>query len=344
MRIAQLSPIWLPVPPTGYGGTERIVSYLTEGLVKRGHDVTLFASGDSQTTATLEAFFPKALGNSGEIQKNPLLPLIHILECFKHASEFDIIHSHTQYLGFFFADLTTTPVVHTLHGSFTEEDVPSEKRIVLRRFQKQHFISISNDQRKALPKLNYAATVYNGIPIEEFAFNPKGGEYLAWLGRITSKKGVTDAIRVAKELGMPLKIAAFIDPVEEAYFEREVKSLIDRKQIEFLGELSKEEKSTFLGNALCLLFPISWREPFGMVMVESMATGTPVIAYRQGSVPEVVLNGKTGFVVDTEEEMAARIADIEKIDRLTCRRHVEEHFTVDKMVEGYEEAFSKILS
>lgn len=344
MRIAQLAPIWLPVPPPGYGGTERIVSYLTEALVSRGHDVTLFATGDSQTKAQLEAFFPKALGIDVEPQKSPLLALVHILECFKHAGEFDIIHSHVQYLGMFFAELTKTPIVHTLHGSFTEEDVAPDKRVVLRRFQNQRFISISNNQRLALPKLNYVATVYNGIPIEEFDFNQDGGDYLAWIGRITGKKGVVDAIKVAKYLNMKLKIAAFIDPLEQTYFEREVKPLIDGKQIEFLGELSKEEKSEFLGRARCLLFPIKWREPFGMVMVESMATGTPVIAYNSGSVPEVVVDSVTGFVVNTAEEMAAKVGQIDKIDRLACRKHVESNFTIEEMVDGYEQAYLKILS
>lgn len=344
MRIAQLAAPWIAVPPKGYGGAERIVYFLTEELVRRGHKVTLFATGDSKSSGQLSPFFPKALGNDGTYKSaHPFMSFLQCSSCFERAAEFDVIHNHLQYQTLFFTDFVKTPVVHTLHGSFNINEVAEDRRLTLSKFKHQDFVSISNAQRANLPDLNYIATVYNGIKIEEFEFSFESGNYLAWLGRITPKKGVTEAIKVARALGMKLKIAAFIDPVDRDFFEKEVKPLIDGRFIEFVGELDSRGKSDFLKNALCVLFPISWHEPFGMVMVEAMTTGTPVIAFNFGSVPEIVINGVTGFVVENIGEMIEKVKEIGKIDRGKCRKHVEDNFTVEKMVKGYEEVYEKIL-
>jgi glycosyltransferase involved in cell wall biosynthesis len=361
MKIAQLVSPWISVPPEGYGGTELIAHYLTEELVKRGHEVTLFASGDSKTNAKLHYVFPEALGNSGEIKQQPLNPLLHYIECFERAKDFDIIHNHAQYTAMFLADLVSTKVIHTIHGSFSKEDVPGEeKRLTLRKFSDHNFVSISNSQRKGLEDINYVATVYNGIDLKEFVFNDKKGEYILWFGRVTKKKGPIDAIEAAKRLEMKLVLCGAIDPVDRPFFETEVKPLIDGEQIIFHEEVKREEKANFYRGALCTLYPIHWEEPFGLVMAESMACGTPVIAYNHGSVSEVVKDGVTGFVVESEGEdkpsegsltltqkgvkgMVEGIKRIGGIDRSVCRRHVEENFTVEKMVDNYEAVYSKVL-
>lgn len=352
MRIAQLVPPWIAVPPAGYGGTERIASYLTEGLVAKGHSVTLFASGDSKTAAKLHATFPEALGNSGELKNNPLLQLLGVFDCFKEYSNFDIIHNHAGQVAMFLTELVSIPVVHTLHGTIVINEVPAEKKLTMEKFKHQRFVSISNNQRMGYPDLNFVATVYNGIPIEEFAFNPHGGNYMAWLGRITPKKGVVDAIEAAKQTGLNLKISAFVDPIDKPFFETEVQSKIDGKSVELLPEQDKHGKSDFLGGARVMLFPITWHEPFGMVMTEAMATGTPVVAYNNGSVPEVIVDGVTGYIVDPALGKDGLIEAVKKIYnmgeeeynkmRLACRKHVEDNFTIAKMVSGYERVYEKI--
>jgi len=343
MKIALLAPPYLPVPPVGYGGTERIVHFLAEGLVKKGHKVILFASGDSQTSAKLYSTFAKSLGNSGETKDKPLYPLLSYIDCFSRASDFDIIHNHAQYYAMFLADLVKTPVVHTIHGSFAKGEVPEDKRMTLERFRKHYFVSISFNQREPLPDLNWVETVYNGIDISEYPFSGKKGDYLLWVGRITWKKGPVEAIEVAKRLKMKLKIAAVIDPVDQEFFEKEVAPLVDGKLIEFIGELPEKEKGSVYGNAYCTLYPIHWHEPFGLVMAESLACGTPVVAFNIGSVPEVVLDGKTGYVVEDTRQMVEAVKKIETIDRALCRKVVEEKFTIEKMVEGYEKVYEKIL-
>lgn len=358
MRIAQLAPPWLPVPPLAYGGTEIIVHALTEGLVKRGHEVTLFASGDSKTAARLSYVFETALGNSGDTKKEPLHPLLHYIECFDRAAEFDIIHNHAQYYAMFLSHLVKTPVVHTIHGSYSPEYTPEEKINTLKRFKEHNFISISNSQRNDLPELNYLATVYNGIDTNEFGFSPEKGEYLLWMGRITNKKGPVDAIHAARRLNMKLRIVAAIDPSEEAYFINEVKPLIDGELVTFVGEVNKTEKVFYYKNALVTLFPIEWEEPFGLVMTESMSCGTPVIAYNHGSVPEIVKDGKTGFIVNSKDGKTGNFLIKEtgvdgliegvrrvmtQINRIDCRNHVLNNFTVEQMIDGYEEVYKKIL-
>lgn len=347
MKIAILAPPYLSVPPKRYGGTERIVSLLTEGLVTRGHDVTLFASGDSVTSAKLVSIFEKELGNDGTKKGSVLLPLLHYRECFRRQEEFDLIHSHAQYFGLFFAESCRTPVVHTWHGSYYEGEVPEEKRRVLRTFANQKFISISQNQTLAIPELSYAGTVYNGLSLSDYPFreHPSGG-YLLWAGRINEKKGPLAAIQTAKMLGLPLKMAAAIDPVDRPYFEEVIKPEIDTTQISFHGECSREDMAELYGNALATLYPITWHEPFGLVMIESMACGTPVVAYDMGAVPEVVQDKKTGFVIPKEkgvQGLVKALAAIDTISRQECRRHVETHFTDTRMVDGYEEIYKRLV-
>lgn len=351
MNIALLSGPWIAVPPEGYGGIEVVVSHLAEGLVKRGHDVTVFATGDSHTSAHLSYYFDTARGNDWDVKENPYTLLFHLHEFFdvvrkKHV---DIIHNHAQYIPQFFLDLQDTPFVHTLHGAFYEDLVApsgyiSEKRDVLKRFKSQPYVSISNKQREGMNDLNYIQTVYNGVDISHYSFTKQPSNYLAWLGRITPNKGVDTAIHVAKKAGIPLKISAVVDETDREYFEKTIQPLLD-KDVEFIGQLKTgEEKSAFLGNAVATLFPIRWHEPFGLVMAESMACGTPVVGFNKGSVPEVVVHGKTGYVVETEDDMVEAVGKIDAIDRQTCRNHVEKHFSVDAMVDGYVEVYEKVIA
>ena len=365
MKIAQLAPPWLSVPPKGYGGTELIVSYVTEELVKRGHDVTLFASGDSKTSAKLFSVFDKAIGNSGELKNQPLNPLLHYIECFQRADEFDIIHNHAQYYAMFLADLVKTPVVHTIHGSFSKDDVPQEeKRQTLRKFKNHNFVSISNSQRRGLESLNYVATVYNGIDMSEFSFSDRKGSYLCWMGRVTEKKGPVDAVETARVLNMELKLAGTVDTIDREYCDHIFYPLIakDKHQLlEFREGINRREKNDLYRNAICTLYPIHWEEPFGLVMAESMACGTPVVAYNRGSVPEILRDGLTGFIIDPDDKdrlgkgswivkkqgiegLVEAVRRIEEIDRKNCRKHVGDNFTVEKMVDGYERVYDQLIN
>lgn len=347
MRIALLAPPYLPVPPVGYGGTEKIVSLLADGLVEKGHDVTLFATGDSLTKAKLVSIFPKALGNSGLTKHDALLPLQHFAHCFRQASQFDIIHNHAQYLAMFLADFCPTPVVHTIHGSFYEGEVPQEKRDVLHMFARHNFVSISNNQRKGLSELNYVGTVYNGLVPEEYTYNENPqGQYLLWVGRITEKKGPAAAIEVSKRMKIPLVIAAAVDPLDKPYFDAIVKPQIDGKLITFVGELTHETLDHLYGNAMATLFPIHWHEPFGLVMIESMACGTPVVAYDMGSVSEVIKDGKTGFIIPLGagiEGLMHGVGRVETLQRGDCRLRVSELFSKETMVNGYISVYKRIL-
>lgn len=347
MKIALLAPPYLSVPPKAYGGTEKIVSLLADGLVDLGHDVTLFATGDSRTRAKLASIYPEELGNSGFNKDLPYLPLIHYNECFRRADEFDIIHNHAQYLAMFQAQFCKTVVVHTIHGSYYPGEIPEEKRKVLEVFKKHNFVSISDNQRGGMPDLNFAGTVYNGLDIDKFDYieKPKG-DYLLWVGRIVAKKGLIEAIETAKILKFPLVIAAAIDPADRPYFEKEIKPHIDGKLISYIGEITHETSSGLYGNALATLFPITWHEPFGLVMVESMACGTPVVAYNYGSVPEIVENEKTGFIVDSEIGVVGlvhAVREIGRIQRGDCRARVIDKFSKEKMVSGYNDVYKKIL-
>ena len=356
LKIAQIAPPWISVPPKKYGGTELIVSHLTEELVKRGHQVTLFASGDSITKAKLVSVWPKALYQEGVPWTDALYPLLHAFVAFEKSEKFDIIHNHFSYFGLPFSSLIKTPMATTYHGNFTSIKSNLARRRILEKFRKNNFISISDSQRKSADKinLNFVGTVYNGIDLKEFKFNNKSQNYLAWLGRITESKGIFEAIQAAKRAKMVLKIAAKVDknyrPDVEFYNEK-IKPLIDGKQIQYLGEINSRKRNNLLRNAKALLFPIKWEEPFGLVMAEAMACGAPVIAFRRGSVSEVVEHNKTGFIVPpfnknkkpNIEGLVEAIKKIDQVDRRECRKRVEENFTIDKMADGYEKIYYKIL-
>ena len=346
MKIALLAPPYLSVPPKRYGWTEKIVSLLADGLVERGHDVTLFATGDSLTRAKLVSIFPEELGNSGLKKDDGLLPLINYSNCVKHSKEFDIIHNHGQYLAMFATDASSVPVVHTIHGSYYKGEVPEEKREVLKFFSGNKFVSISDNQRGGFPELNFVGTVYNGIDLSKFTYNEKPrGDYILWVGRIVAKKGVMEAIQTAKEVNIPLVIAAAIDPADMPYYEREVRPHIDGKLVSYIGEINQHSSDELYGNALCTLFPISWHEPFGLVMVESMACGTPVVAYNIGSVPEIITHEKNGFIVEIESGVDGLVHAVRRtgeIKRGDCRLHVENNFSAEKMVIGYENIYKKL--
>jgi glycosyltransferase involved in cell wall biosynthesis len=338
MKIAQVAPLWERVPPPTYGGIELVVSHLTDELVRRGHEVTLFASGDSQTLANLEAVYPRALRLDPHVKEYAVYEMLELSQVYQRAAEFDIIHSHVGISALSLASLVSTPTVHTLHGNFTKDN-----RIAFSHHKKQPYISISNAQRQI--DLNYFDTVYNGINPEDYPFKkqPQEPGYLAFLGRFSPDKGPHHAIAIAKQSGWRLKMAGKIDLVDSKFFEQEIAPHIDGQQIEFIGEVNLVQKAELLGNAAITLFPITWQEPFGLVMIESMATGTPVIAMNLGSVPEVIADGETGFVCQNYDQMAEMIPQALKLNRQTCREYVENKFSVAQMVNGYEAIYEQII-
>lgn len=344
MRIAQVAPLWERVPPPAYGGTELIVGLLTDELVRRGHEVTLFASGDSQTLAKLEAVSPQALRKFDETVTPHHLHIIYqtlqLNKIMEQASEFDIIHSHIGFPLFPYANLLKIPTVHTIHGI-----VPAFEEDLWRSVSKQNFISISNSQRRNDLGLNYVATVYNAINTNNFPFysSPVHPPYLAFLGRMSAEKGPHLAVEIAKRTGLPLKMAGKIDPVDREFFNKEIEPFIDGKQIEFLGEADHSMKCELMGNAIATLFPITWPEPFGLVMIESMILGTPVIAMEMGSTREVIADSKTGFLCHSVSECVAGVERLGEISRHDCRDHVMANFSVRHMVDGYEAVYQKLL-
>lgn len=339
MKIAQVAPLHESVPPRCYGGTERVVSYLTEELVRQGHDVTLFASGDSRTRAKLCSTVPKSLRLGGE-EYNPLIYNTLLLDqVSRRADEFDVIHYHIDFLHFNISRLLNVPQLTTLHGRLDINDLVP----IFREFREMPVVSISNDQRKPLPFINWLATVYNGLPTDAYKLYPEPGKYLAFLGRISPEKRVDRAIEIAIRTGMPLRIAAKVDKVDVEYFDNEIKPLLAHPLIEYVGEINEQEKDEFLGNAYALLFPIDWPEPFGLVMIEAMACGTPVIAFQRGSVSEVMSEGKVGFIVNTVEEAVAAVEKIDFIDRCYCRRVFDERFSAECMANNYVKAYEKVI-
>jgi len=342
MRIAQVAPLYERVPPRLYGGTERVVAYLTDELVRRGHDVTLFASGDSGTRARLVAAVPEALRLS-PAGADPLPPhVVQLSQVFERAGEFDVIHCHVDTLALPFSRLVATPVVHTLHGRL---DLPSLPPLFA-HFRDVPLVSISDAQRRPLAHLGlaWAATVHHGLPLAQYPFSPQGGDYLAFLGRVSPEKGLDVAIALAREVGIPLRIAAKVDSLDRPYFEREIVPLLRGPLVEFLGEIGDGEKPAFLGGARALLFPVDWPEPFGLVMIEALACGTPVIARPRGSVPEVIEDGVTGFVADTLDDLVDAAKRIDTIDRAGCRRRFEERFSVARMADGYEAVYRRLAA
>jgi glycosyltransferase involved in cell wall biosynthesis len=331
MRIAQISPLMEAAPPKLYGGTERIVAYLTDELVALGHEVTLFASGDSVTTARLDAACPRALRLDLTIRDH-VAPLIAMLErVAQRADEFDLIHLHCDYLGYPVLRRAGTPFLATLHGRL---DLP-ELSLIYGAFPDVPVVSISDSQRAPLPQPRYIATIHHGIPEHLLEPGSGAGGYLAFLGRISPEKAPDRAIRIAARAGLPLKIAAKVDAVDRAYFAAEIEPLLAQPHVEYIGEIAEHQKSGFLGNAAALLFPINWREPFGLAMIEAMACGTPVIGWRNGSVEEVVEDGVTGFVVDNEEAAAVAARRAPLLDRARIRRVFERRFTARRMAEDY---------
>lgn len=340
MRIAQIAPLWERVPPFRYGGVELIVSLLTDELVRRGHQVTLFASGDSITEARLKSVHLQALRLDETVKEPVIYEQMMLSQIYQRADQFDIIHSHVGYTVLPYCGFVKTPTVHTTHGIFTPDN---EK--IFRHFAEQPYISITDAQREPRLGLNYVHTVYNGIDTTAYTFQKKPNQpsYLAFVGRLSPEKGPEEAINIARAVGLPLKMAGKIDTVDQDYYNEKLKPLIDGEQIQYLGEVSHEEKVQLLGGAAVTLFPINWREPFGLVMIESMATGTPVIGMALGSVPEVIAHGKTGFVCQTLEQMIAAVPEAVKLDRQTCRDYVLSRFSVKTMVDQYEWAYQRVL-
>ena len=339
MRIAQVAPLAEAVPPGLYGGTERVVSWLTEELVKQGHQVTLFASGDSKTAANLVPSVPRGLRLAG-IRDHTASTLVMLDQVHRRANEFDIIHFHIDLLQLpIFQDLFQKCVT-TLHG---RPDLP-DFHPIFRAFPKMPLVSISDDQRGPMPpSLNWMATIDHGLPATLYRFNQKGGSYLAFLGRIAPEKRPDRAIEIAKRAGIPLKIAAKVDPADQEYFENVIEPLLDDPLVEFIGEIGDQEKNEFLGNALALLFPIDWPEPFGLVMIEAMATGTPVIAWRKGSVPKVIDEGVTGFVVNSIEGALRAVGQIGVLDRTAVRQQFEARFTSSQMAFKYLAVYEELV-
>ena len=339
MRIAQVSPLYESVPPRYYGGTERVVSYLTDELVRQGHDVTLFASGDSSTTATLAAACPRAL----RLDRGCIDQLAHhiiLLErVIAEAARFDLVHFHIDYLHFPLSRRATAPHVTTLHGRL---DIP-DLQPIYREYTDMPVVSISNAQRAPLGGAAWQGTVYHGLPTDLYTFRETPGDYLAFLGRISPEKRVDRAIEIATRLGLPLRIAAKVDAVDRSYFENVIAPLLEGRGVEYVGELGELDKDPFLGGALALLFPVDWPEPFGLVMIEALACGTPVIAYRRGSVPEVIDDGVTGFVVDGVEDAVEAVRRVPALDRRACRRAFEHRFTASRMARDYVTIYERLL-
>ncbi len=340
MRVAIAAPLIEPIPPTLYGGSERVVSVVVEGLVRRGHDVTLFASGDSRTSATLVPTAARSLRLDPEIQDYIAATVLHIGEVYRRADDFDVIHNHVDYLAFPFARLSPVPTVTTAHGRL---DLPEIQRL-FGSFPEQRLVSISYAQREPVPELNWIGNVYNSIDIDHFHFRPAGGDYLVFLGRICPEKRPDRAIEIARDLDMPLVIAAKVDAVDQEYWEHAIEPLVKAaSNITYIGEVNEHQKDELLGNAYAYLFPIDWPEPFGLTMAESMATGTPVVAYRAGSTPEIVIDGVTGFVCNSMREMLEAVEKVGNLDRRACREHVERLFAPDVMVSGYEDVYASIV-
>jgi glycosyltransferase involved in cell wall biosynthesis len=339
MRIAQVAPLVESIPPKLYGGSERVVYWLTEELVRRGHDVTLFASGDSLTSATLVPGSARGLRLAG-VKDHLASHLVMLSDVYHRRGEFDIIHFHTDLIQYPIFEQVAARTLTTLHGRLDLED----NRPVYERFADTPRISISDAQRRpAPPHMNWVETIYHGFPADLYPFNAKGGDYLAFLGRISPEKRPDRAIEIAIAAGVPLKIAAKIDRVDEEYFKNVIEPMLDHPLVEYVGEIDDRQKADFLGNASALLFPIDWAEPFGLVMIEAMACGTPVIAWRNGSVPEVITEGKTGFIVSSIEEAANAVPKARALDRQTVRRIFEASFTVDQMATKYIEVYRALM-
>ena len=340
MRIAQIAPLTESVPPRLYGGTERVVSFLTEQLVAMGHDVTLFASGDSRTSAELAAVWPTALRFDAGLRDAFAPHMLMIEQVSRRADEFDVLHCHLDYWPFSVLSRQDTPFLTTMHGRL---DLP-ELRPIYDCFPDVPLVSISDAQRAPVPDANFIATVQHGLPIDLLTPRRTEPRYLAFLGRICPEKRPDRAIRIARQAGIPLKIAAKVDRVDEAYFRDTIRPMIDGHDVELIGEINDAEKPDFLSGAIALLVPIDWPEPFGLVMIEAMACGTPVIAFNRGSVPEIVEHGVTGLIVEDEAEAVAAIRRVPSLSRAVVRRTFEQRFTAQRMAEDYLALYRRLAA
>ena len=340
MRIAQVAPIAESVPPKLYGGTERVVSWLTEELVSQGHQVTLFASGDSLTSAELVPTVPEGLRLAG-IRDHIASTLVMLDQVRKRANEFDIIHFHVDLLQFPMFQRIFSKCVTTLHGRLDSPD----SHPIYRAFPKMPLVSISDHQRLPMPKgLNWLGTIYHGLPPNLCPYTAGSEGYLVFLGRIAPEKRPDRAIEIAQRVGLPLKIAAKVDPADEKYFGEVIEPMLKGPRVEFVGEVDDAAKAKLLGNALALLFPIDWPEPFGLVMIEAMSTGTPVICWRAGSVPEIVEHGVSGMIVDSIEGAVEAVQKVQNLNRLRVREAFEHRFTAERMAKNYVAAYHSVLS
>ena len=350
LKIAQVAPLWFTIPPRAYGGIERIVSSLTEGLVARGHDVTLFAAPGSRTAAKLVSVFPKALSEENISWSNPIWNLRNLSLAAEQSRRgaFDLIHLHTDLWGLFFQGLTEVPVVHTMHNPLYRTNADATKDDRLRLYQEEahrtNIVFISESaKRYAMVEFPLGTVIYNGINMEEYRFNAKGGDHFVWIARMNKHKGVENAIAASEKLGAKLMLAGRIDPTQKEYFDNVISPHLN-DTIQYIGELTPAELSDFYGSAKALLYPIEWEEPFGLVVVEAMACGTPVIAYRRGSMEELIINGKNGFVVDSSlDQLTDAMKNVERIDRRNVRKHAEDHFSADRMVDAYEAYYFQLL-
>ncbi len=331
MHIAQVAPLTEAIPPKLYGGTERVVSWLTEELLALGHEVTLFASGDSVTSARLEAVWPRALRLDGAVRDPNALHMMMLERVYQRASEFDFLHFHLDYYPFSLFARQATPFVTTLHGRL---DLP-EHQPVFDTFSTVPVVSISNAQRRPLPQAHWVRTVHHGLPVRLLTPRPVKPSYFAFLGRIAPEKGVDRAIRIGEHCGVPLKIAAKVDRADQDYFDGQIAPMLKSGNVEYVGEITDKEKSEFLSGAIVLLVPIDWPEPFGLVMIEAMACGTPVIAFNRGSVPEIVDEGITGFIVEDINGAIGAVDRLHHLSRDEIRRRFEERFTARRMAQDY---------
>jgi glycosyltransferase involved in cell wall biosynthesis len=338
VRIAQIAPLYERVPPALYGGTERVVSYLTEALVARGHDVTLFASGDSLTDARLVACCPRALRLDESVADNLAHHIVQLDRVFREVDRFDVLHFHVDYLHYPLSRLTGVPQVTTLHGRLDLADLQP----VYRTFASMPVVSISDAQREPLPRANWQGTVHHGLPSDLYRFQPERGTYLAFIGRMSPEKRADRAIEIARRAGYPIKLAAKVDRVDREYFDARIRPLLDGPNVEYVGEIGEKEKESFLGNAAALVFPIDWCEPFGLVMIEALACGTPVIAWRRGSVAEVITHGVNGFMVESLADAVEAVGRLDTISRRACRESFDLRFTSDRMTADYEAIYASL--